>query len=134
MVVKECKQIHRVCIYQILSQIVIQSIKTACPICCFFIKCLVHVFHQWEIHNGLQVGVAWSGEFAVLLPERNKNIAVQPGFSYDVEIRIFVVHFLAPARHEIVVGIGVCVLTDAIDACVFNPPDTALNQETGYVG
>ena len=132
-IVEESQQAHRVGIHQILCQIIVQAVQSATPIGGFFVERLVHVVHQREVHHRLQVGVAWSSQFAVLLPEGNQYVAVQPSFAHDVEVRIFIVHFLTPVRHEVVVGIRVSVLADAVDAGIFYPPDATLDEETCHV-
>ena len=96
MVIKENEQIHRICIYQILSKIIVKTIYSAVPVSCFFVKGFVHLFHQREIHHGTEIGVSGSSQSAVFLPERNQHITVQPSFTYYVEIRVLIGHGFTP--------------------------------------
>ena len=87
---------------------------------------------QVEVHHGLQVGVPFLVQDGTLLPPgREAGTDRIPGLAGDVEVRIFLHRFLAPAGAEEGVHIRMGILADTVDAGVLDPPDTVLDQVVG---
>ena len=85
-----------------------------------------------EVHHRLQVRIG-TVQGRSPLPPSGGRIARIPAFAHNVKIRVFLFYFLAPAHHEVVIGIGVGIHPDAIDAGIFYPPYAVLNQIGGQV-
>ena len=133
MVIQKSQQIHGIGINQILCLIIIKFIQSASPFAGLFVKCLIHQSLQRKIHDCWQIRVQRSSQPTVFLPIRNQHITVQPGFSYNIEIRIFIQHLFTPLTHKIKIRIWMRVLSDTVDSRILNPPDTALYQVTGHM-
>ena len=88
--------------------------------------------NQVEIHDGLQVGVPFGVQDGTCLPPGGESGSDGiPGFTGDVEVRIFLHRLLAPAGTEDRVHVRMRILADAVDAGVFDPPDAVLDQVVG---
>ena len=89
--------------------------------------CRIHASIEREVHHGLQVAVLL-GNLAVALPSSSVRRLFKPSFPHHVEVGIFLVDGLHPARHRTSKGIGIGIHANAIDAHCLNPPDAVLNE------
>ena len=127
-IVEESEQVHGVGIDAVLREIVVEACKSVVPIVGLLVDNTVEEIHEREVHDRAQAAVARGSQTAVLLPKAHPHIVVDPGFSHDVEPRIFQFDAFVPSGHGFEVGVGIGVLSDAVDAGLLNPPNGGLDE------
>ena len=126
-IVEESEQVHGVGIDAVLREIVVEACKSVVPIVGLLVDNTVEEIHEREVHDRAQAAVARGSQTAVLLPKAHPHVVVDPGFSHDVEPRIFQFDAFVPSGHSFEVGVGIGVLSDAVDAGLLNPPNGGLD-------
>ena len=95
-------------------------------------ECIWNDEGQVEVHDGGQVAVD-GAERRVLLPPCRETAAYRiPCLACDVELRIFVHGGLAPLRCELCIHVRMCILADAVDSCILDPPCRSLDEIVAY--
>ena len=125
MILKETQQILHIGIYEIVSQVVVNTIHTT--ILRLIVKHVAGHTHQCEIHNRLEVCISLI-ERAILLPPRGTDSVLGPHLAHNIKLRVLSHNLQIPLAHHIIIGIGICILTNSIDTRILNPPDGILNQ------
>ena len=81
-----------------------------------------------EVHYRSKVAVD-RAEFRILLPPSWETAAHRvPGLTCDVEFRVLVHCSLAPLCSKFSIHIRMCILTDTVNSCVFDPPGRCLDK------
>ena len=127
MIAEEGEKMKRICVDAILREVIPKPCKSMVPIIRFLIADTAEEIHQGEVHDGFQLCVSL-GKFTASLPWSHPYVVVNPRFSHDVVARIFKFHSLVPPCHGFCITIGISVLPNAVNACIFSPPDGCLDE------
>ena len=131
-VLDECHHMVYIGVEVVVHKRVVHTVEATPPVVGDFVFARVHCLIESEVHHRFQIAV-FLRQTRILLPSGGVGWLCNPSFAHGVEVRIFLVQFLHPARHRSGVGVGVGVHTNAVDAHGFHPPDAVLNQISGNV-
>ena len=120
-------------IEEVVDEVVVHTVQSLEPGFSLFVLGDVYLVEETEVHHRLQITVLRCREFGVFLPPGGIGRFGNPCFAYGIVVGVFLVQFLHPLAHTVVVGIRVGIHTDAVDVGKFNPPEAVLDEISQHV-